>query len=233
MTSSVAKRFPLVAPHWPARKIVTRSGSILRGKFPSPKNGRMVGYEQLLEADTLVLLEMSPRVLSFREQPKRIFYPDGDRTRHYTPDYEVELIDGSRKLIEVKPAKRLRSSDVKHKLDRIAEHLERIDEPFLILTDESIRLQPRLQNLKDLLAQAPLHPPSEDSCRRSMRELARAQVESFSQAKSTVGSEMVSALLYRGLLICRLDEAIKPDTRVSIALESENEWFLIAAKHGF
>jgi len=231
--SSSIRRFPLVATRWPARQIVTRSGSIPRGYFPSAKNGQMVAYEQLLEADAVVLFEMSPLIKSYVGQPEKIYYPDGDRTRLYTPDFRVDLIDGSRILVEIKPERCLAPPDVKHKFERIQEHLDRLAKPFTILTDKSIRQQPRLENLRTLLRDPPLLQVTSDTLRRSLFALARSRIETLGEATALVGKDVVFTLLSQGRATCPLDQEITSCTPFQLTSETQNDWFLFAERHGF
>lgn len=71
--------------------------------------------EGLLELDAIYHFENSPLTSAYTEQPETIQYPDGNRVRHHTPDFELFLADGSSALIEIK-----------HELDRIAGHFTRI-----------------------------------------------------------------------------------------------------------
>ena len=77
--------------HLRAREVVKPTGTIMRGNFPSRKNGRMVQHEGLLERDAIYLFEASYRIKQYREQPITIHYPDGARLRRYTPDFELVL----------------------------------------------------------------------------------------------------------------------------------------------
>jgi len=76
--------------HRRARNVITPSGGIVRGKFPSRKNGRMVHHEGLLELEAIYLFECSPCIIRYREQPVTIHYPDEAKLRRYTPDFEFE-----------------------------------------------------------------------------------------------------------------------------------------------
>ena len=82
-------RSPFGDVHTRARTVVRPSGGIVRGKFPSRKNGRMVHYEGLLELDAIYLFETSLRIVRYREQPHTYLYPDGEKLRRYTPDFEL------------------------------------------------------------------------------------------------------------------------------------------------
>lgn len=217
----------------PVRQIVSRSGKTPRGDFPSHKNDRMVGYEHLLERDACVLFEMSPLVVSYREQPERLWFSHGDRTRSYTPDYELELADGQRVLVEVKPAHRLATPDVREKFDHIVAHMTRANKHFVILTDIEIRKQPRLSNLRRLLHDAPLFDVTADVLRRSIRALVNSQVSTFGDAESAVGREIFINLLMRGAATCPLDQAITSDTAITLTLEDTHAWFFIKERSGF
>lgn len=224
---------PWSAGHTPVRKIVTRSGGIPRGLFPSRKNNRMVGYEHLLEADACVLFEMSPQIASYREQPTRISFPDGDRSRLYTPDYQLDLTDGRQFLVEVKPARRLAAPEIRAKFDHIEEHMHRLGLSFLVLTDELIRKQPRLTNLRRLRYDAPLSAVDYAAIRRSLRTIPRSEANTLGQLISVLDSSTVVDLLMRGHATCPLDRPLSHDTPVNISLESKHEWFLIDERTGF
>ena len=105
-------RSPAGDQHRRSREVVRPTGGIVRGKFPSRKNGRMVHHEGLLELDAIYLFEASPQIVRYREQPVTIKYPDGARLRRYTPDFELVLTTGEVVLIEVKPMRSLKDDEV-------------------------------------------------------------------------------------------------------------------------
>lgn len=151
--------------HRRAREIINPSGGIIRGKFPSRKNGRIVHHEGLLELDAIYLFETAPRVVRYREQPPTIHYSDGAKLRRYTPDFELLLVTGKTVLIEVKPIRRLTDSEVRHKLDYVTTHLRRSVTPFVILTDKSLRDEPRQSSMRWLYHQAMHVLPTVDAMR--------------------------------------------------------------------
>jgi hypothetical protein len=110
----------------------------------------MVGYEQLLELDALYLLEFSPQVLDIKEQPFKFHYGLEGRIRRYTPDFAVTLVDGSVRVIEVKPSRSLAKPAVKTKMAAIEDAMGRQGYDFLIRSEVEIRHEPRLGNLKTL-----------------------------------------------------------------------------------
>lgn len=123
---------------------------LFRGKFPSRKTGRMVHWESLLERDAALLFEFSPGVISFREQPCKIFYNLDGRIRRYTPDFEITLTNGEILIVEVKPAVRLQRSEEKHRFSRITQYFSERGYRFILLTDEMIRQPILLRNLRIL-----------------------------------------------------------------------------------
>lgn len=130
------------------RKVIHRSGGIMRGKFRSAKNGRMIHWESQLERDAVYLFEYSPGVLRYREQPFTCFYTLGDQTRRYTVDFEVVLRNGETIYIEVKPAEKLQIPEIREKFERIQQHFSEHRHTYRILTDVEIRQPTLLENLK-------------------------------------------------------------------------------------
>lgn len=130
------------------RKVVNRSGRGFRGYFPSRKLGRLVEWESLLERDAIILFEFSNGIKSYQEQPELIVYEQDGEMRRYFPDFSITLSNDEVVHLEVKPASKLTSLDLLNKFDAIARHYDRIGRNFRILTDDHIRDEPRLTNLK-------------------------------------------------------------------------------------
>ena len=197
--------------HRRSREVVRPTGGIVRGKFPSRKNGRMVHHEGLLELDAIYLFEASPQIVRYREQPVTIKYPDGARLRRYTPDFELVLTTGEVVLIEVKPMRSLKDEEVRHKLDCVAAHLKRSAQVFVILTDEIIRQEPYLSNLRWVYHQAPRVSPSAEAGRTAVRRHRNR----FPLPR------------------CELGQAISPDTQITLATEADHGWFWISHEYCF
>lgn len=207
----------------------------MRGKFPSRKNGRVVHHEGLLELDALYLLEASPQVSRYREQPSTITYADGPRVRRYTPDLEVTLSTGEIVWIEVKPSALLRDDDLKHKLEKISLYFSRRNQPFLVLTDEVLRSEPRQSNLRTIFHRANHIPPSRVEAVRVLQKISEhlpAPLSKVTALCALYGLEPYSLLL-AGLLRCDLDIAISTSTQLSDNKEADDGWFWLAQKHGF
>ncbi|OQS35397.1 MULTISPECIES: TnsA endonuclease N-terminal domain-containing protein [Chromobacterium] len=221
--------------HQRSREVIHSTGGIMRGKFPSRKTGRLVHYEGLLERDAIYLFETSPLVESFAEQPERIYFPDGNKLRRYTPDFVLDLHDGRRVLVEIKPTRSLQQPDVRHKLDCIAAELGRTGQTFLVLSEADLRQQPRLDNLKWIYQHASMRVVSFMQSRTAMESLAGGfpmTLDAASHALTMHGVEPFGLLL-DGWLQCDLSEPVNFDTPVTLSMESDHEWFRIAPKYGF
>lgn len=205
--------------HIPAREVVTPSGSIVRGRIPSCKAGRMIAFEQLLERDALYLFEFSPQVLAIHEQPFKFFYADGAKTRRYTPDFALILSDRSQLVIEVKPRKSLAKPEVQAKLAAISEAMVRQGHRFLVLSDDVIRAEPRLSNLKRLFPH--LSHPISDAMRRRLRTLVESPTQGGTlQVRALAelfgGAPAVFHLLAHGLIGTDSSQPIDQNSTVSL-----------------
>jgi hypothetical protein len=228
-------RSPMGDTHHRARQVISPSGGIVRGKFPSRKNGRMVHHEGLLELEAIYLFETSPLIVRYREQPETIHYPDGARLRRYTPDFELVLSSGKVVLIEVKPVRSLQDEEVRHKLNRVAEHMQRSARPFIVLTDATIRQEPRLSSLRWVYHRAARVPPSPDAAGLAAARHRSRFPMSIKAAANLLGESGVDpySLLLAGLVLCPLEQMASLETLVDLAKESNDVWFYIAQEHGF
>jgi hypothetical protein len=195
----------------------------------------MVHHEGLLELDAIYLFETSPRVVRYREQPPTIHYPDGAKLRRYTPDFELLLATGDTVLIEVKPMGRLANGEVRHKLDRVATHLRSSVTPFVILTDKSLRDEPRQSNMRWLYHQAMRVPPTGDAMRVALHRYRSCFPTSIRESASLLAECGVDpySLLFAGFLRCSLETPVSLDTQINLSMESDDGWFCVAPEHGF
>lgn len=221
--------------HRRARNVISPSGGIVRGKFPSRKNGRMVHHEGLLELEAIYLFETSPKIVRYREQPVTINYPDDAKLRRYTHDFELELITGKIVYIEVKPIRSLQHDEVRHKLDCVAEYMRRSETVFVVLTDQVIRQEPRLSNLRWIYHRSSRVPPTPDAISVAINTYRDCFPLSIAAASTllNVGGVDPYSLLLAGHLRCSLEQPISLETLIDIELEVNNGWFCIAQEHGF
>lgn len=190
-----------------SRNVITRRGRGFRGKIPSRKLGRMVAGESLTECDAILLLEFSPGVLTYQEQPALIQYADGETIRTYYPDFEVVLRSGEVMHLEIKAAKELAKPATQEKYRAIAADYARRGHGFRIITDEDLRrgdLYPNLLRLASSLHVKPNSATASDWQRR----FGRSPV-SFEAAATCFGEAEVLRLIAWGMahsnLHCPLD----------------------------
>lgn len=228
-------RNPSSAIPKPARQIVRSTGGIVRGKFPSRKNSCMVHHEGLLELDAMYLFEWSQRIARYRGQPITMPYPDGAVLRHYTPDFELGLIDGTTVLIEIKPTASLQHSDVAHKLACISQHLECSQQRFEIVTDQVIRLQPRLNNLKQIYHGAMRFPVSTASLSAGLQRLTNKFPMCLHELSERLTNERMTpfCLLLAGLIHLDLDQTLTQNTTLHLTDEVTHVFFFSQKEFGF
>lgn len=135
------------------RKVVTRRGKRVRGYFPSSKTRLMIAWESVLERDALALIELSSAVVRIESQPMEFLYwdPNSDKERSYFPDFRVELRSGDALILEVKPTRILNRPDERARFKTVAAEFAATGQAFRIITDETIRLQPRLSSMRTLV----------------------------------------------------------------------------------
>lgn len=216
------------------RTVITRSGAIIRGKFPSRKNGRMIHHEGLLELEACCLFEMLPSVLEYREQPLKVKYPDGPRLRTYTPDFELTLNTGQRVLVEVKHSAILARKEIGEKYGKIAAHLRSEGINYVIITEKVIRHEPRLAILKKAAAALVYPRPTDALVRNTIRRIP-AEIRTVSELEKYLKPHRITAadLLAAGYLICDLDNALSASTRVLVTKEPNHEWLRICKELPF
>jgi hypothetical protein len=201
------------------------------GKTPSLKAGRPVWWESLLERDYIVLLEFDPDVLTFVEQPFRVRYSFEGRVRHYTPDFLVER-KNKWQVVEVKSKEKASSEAfrlfrlsaepeiLKGARKFIAADDERACE-FVVATEDKIRVQPRLENVKILrgYARTPFLPGHSVLCRRFLRENEGVSIADLVAALSDKGVTLPVAysLIYHGILTIDFNSPFDPRSVVRTA----------------
>lgn len=205
------------------RKITNNGGNKIIGKFPSLKLNKIVWYESLLERDYLYLLEFDPDVVSFQEQPGRIYYTRDGKKRRYTPDLLVQRRNEIH-IVEVKPKKKLVDEKFVY-LFRIARHVcRREGYKFKVATEELIRLQPRLNNIKLLYkyARTPIHPQHQISCYEFFVGKQAASLGELMQffASRNIGPQVVYALIYWGMVAINLMEPVSAESVIHLPMRA-------------
>jgi hypothetical protein len=204
-----------------ARKISNTGTRNLIGKFPSLKMRRVVWYESLLERDYMYLLEIDSDVISYREQPGRIYYTLDGRCHRYTPDLLVER-RSEKQVVEVKLKKQAEKEEYR-RLFRIArETCRRAGYVFRVATEETIRLQPRLNGVKLLYkyARTEFLPQHQIGCHEFFSVRQEAPLGEVTQffASRGIGQQVVYALIFRGVLSVDLMRPLTHDAVVRLPL---------------
>lgn len=119
-------------------------------KWPSVKTGLTMYAESSRERAQLRLLEWDPAVVSYVSQPLRLYYDDDGRARRYTPDVLVET-DACTVIIEVKPEEKTLDPKFKRWEAVVRNAFAEQGLEFEVLTERTIRLEPRLSNVSLLL----------------------------------------------------------------------------------
>lgn len=130
-----------------ARRITNKGSSKVIGKFPSLKMNTTVIWESQLERDCIYLLEIDPDVIAYRSQPFTIAYDNRDKRKKYTPDFLVER-KSYRQIVEVKPESKVKEFSQTNRFRQAANFCLVHDLEFVIITEKTIKVQPRLDNIK-------------------------------------------------------------------------------------
>ena len=226
---------PAQSPHRRAREVISTSGGIMRCTFPSRKNGRLVHCEGLLELDAAYLFEANHRVAGFREQPISIAYPDGARLRRYTPDFELTLTSGLIVWVEIKPLSSLARDEVRDQLTRVAEHMARIQQPFVVLDDTLLRHEPRRTNLQTIYHRASPLSRTRQAAMAALRRCSHRLPAGLSTATQTLADMGLEpyGLLLAGALRCDLSAPLTADTVITINQENDDGWFRLSEEFDF
>lgn len=187
-----------------SRRVVTRSSRKFCGYYPSKKLGRMVEWESLLERDAILLFEFSRGVKSYQEQPEQIMYEQDSELRRYYPDFSLTLNNGAVIYVEVKPISKFSSLELVLKLNAVIKHYEMIGNDFKILVDESIRIEPRLTNLKRLASVQHYQNDLEDIHQQTIKLFKTGSVYSVQSLSKIIGVTPTLVLIARGVICCNL-----------------------------
>jgi len=119
------------------------------GKFPSVKMKRMVHYRTLLELDFLYLLDYSPTITGFSEQPPTIEYTVGRKVLTYTPGFIV-VSNGQEWLYECLRDEDANRDENARRFSAARAWCEEKNWTFQIAKASDIRSGCRLKNIKYL-----------------------------------------------------------------------------------
>lgn len=174
--------------------------------FPSLKMRMQVWADGPLEHDYIHLLEPDSEISFYAGQPVRIRYTlTGERrVRTYTPDFLVRR--GKQiEIVEVKLKKDAEKEKFQHLFGLATRACREKGWQFIVATEETIRLQPRLDNLKKMwrFAGTPIaHPRYRLYCQEFFTTEPAAPLDELIRyfESKQVSRRVVYALLYWGVL---------------------------------
>lgn len=193
-------------------------------KVPSIKMQRVIQCESLLEVDLVHLLDASPFVASFGEQPATFrFFIDGER-RWHVPDFRVEQ-SGRRIYVEVK-FKRDVDDYVLARTALIQQQIDQEGSAYLLLTEADIRRPYWLANTRQVLRRA-CHGITDTQLLGSFERLRRSRSTTFrdwlwdqSQASEAIA---LAHLLVQGSAYVDMSRPLTLETQVCVTNGKEGE----------
>ena len=119
-----------------------KSKKAKRGVHLSPKSTEPIHYRSSWELEFASWMDVQENIISYSYEPFSIVYVSNiktGRTRRYFPDFKVDYVDGTTRLIEIKPKKKLTNvTNVKKFLAASLYCAERRI-VFQVLTEEHLR----------------------------------------------------------------------------------------------
>lgn len=197
-----------------SRKIVKRSNARNTGKYPSWKMQRMMQWESVHEGNAMRILDASPRVISFYEQPCEIIYKmNGEHRRHY-PDFMV-VESHRREFWEVKTEVDANSVEVAERTEFLKTFLPEYGYNYLVVFAENLAKQPRLDNVKRLnkLGRHPVPIIEQERIRRIFNNNPVMSWDAFEQ-QSPQTLRNVSRLILEGKLSIDFNQPLSSATSI-------------------
>ena len=208
-------------PRMPIRKIPRFGAQKNIGKFSSVKTRRVAWFESLLERDYMYLLDYELAISYWVEQPLKIRFRDNGRTCSYTPDFEVHR-QSKKQIIEVKTKNQVDSGNWDALFSTATFICEQEGYEFTVVTDEFIRQQPRLDNVKTLwkYARTPIRARHQILCIEFFREKQVAEIElseliQFFKVQH-VPVQTIYALLFWSVLNLDITQPLNIDSSIKL-----------------
>lgn len=198
-----------------SRKVVSRSNARNSGKYPSWKMQRMMQWESPHEGNAMRILDATPQVIAFNEQPCEIIYTlNGEKRRHY-PDLMVMEGNG-RELWEVKTEADANQSEVAERTAFLMETLPEYGYGYRVVLAEVLAKQPRLNNVKRLnkLGRQSISLIEQERIRRLFAKEPVMAWGMFEQ-QSTQTLRNISRLILQGKLSIDFNQPINSATSIS------------------
>jgi len=134
------------------RNLVHRGAPRPVFKTTSVKLCRVVQSESALEHETALLLDVSPTVRAYAEQPVRIHYWVDDIWRSHVPDFAV-LVDCRVTFVEIKFEKDV-DAEVRRRTALMQERLKVLDSGYCLMTERHVRQGDHVRNAQRVMRRA-------------------------------------------------------------------------------
>lgn len=205
-----------------SRKVVKRSNARNTGKYPSWKMKRMMQWESVHEGNAMRILDATPNVISFVEQPCEIIYTlNNTRHRHY-PDLMV-ITNNHREFWEVKTESDANNPEVAERTAFLTQALPEYGYSYRVVFAEVLAKQPRLDNVKRL-NKLGRRPVSIIDAERIRRLFIHEPVISWGAFEQQPHERlcMISRLILEGKLNIDLNQPISPATSILSNFNAES-----------
>ncbi|MET0752747.1 MAG: TnsA endonuclease N-terminal domain-containing protein [Pyrinomonadaceae bacterium] len=189
------------------------------GKFPSLKNKSTVWFESHLERDFIYLIEFDKSVTKYLEQPFKVKYFINGKQHLYTPDFFLER-QTEKQVIEIKPQSKIESEEFIHFSNHMKDFFFGEGYEYLVITDTTIWLQPKLSNIKLLWRYARMlittkHQILIQELFENSSSIPFSEICSFLyEAKEQ--KELIYTLLFHGYLLTNIEKPITMQSLISI-----------------
>lgn len=206
-----------------ARKVVRRSNYRMTGKFPSFKNSRMMHWESHYEKMAFQLLEIAPFVVSYREQPATFKFSNSEGfTQTHFPDLLVELANGRKLFIEIKPDSAKEDSVLMARTSLLQDLIKQKGYRYLVIYPDQLESFYYLENAKEILWHAKLPVPF--PVQQKVQHYLSSEVEvTFKSLFQMLADKEANAWIYQlimvGLIVCDLSILLTEQSIINLNLK--------------
>ena len=120
------------------KRIIFRNKNFISGNFYSLKNKKTIHYRSSYELRAYELLEVDSKVKNYCVEPFAIEYKINETIKLYIPDILIYYKNGDKKLVEVKPSRRLNEQINQKKIIAAKEYCKDNDIKFSLWTEEKL-----------------------------------------------------------------------------------------------
>lgn len=200
-----------------ARTVVSRSRARPTGRYPSWKMGRMLQWESHNELNAMRLLDATPNVLKFSDQPCVIRYRLGGKDFRHYPDTLVNTAK-TKSFWEIKTAADARRPEIAARTRLLTELLPAKGYDYAVVLAEDLAREPRMRQARLVLknGKAPLTFTQREYVRRLFLTVDSLPWQDvFDGRYAPLTRQQACRLVLEGALHLDLDEPFGPMTRLT------------------